>query len=103
MTGVTCRSCGSTNVGAVTNCLICGAALVAPPAPALAAWQATHIVGADLLAWAQPDAAAPPETTLPPGVQLQVVRTQGPWAEVKGWNGWSGWVDASRLQPVTRG
>ncbi len=104
MKGIVCTGCGSLNVGALTQCLICGTALgqavgspaAADPAPS---WRATHTVPAGgMSAWAAADGTQPPVAQLQPGVELELIREWGSWAEVRGWNGWTGWVDGRRLE-----
>ncbi|MBI2169611.1 MAG: SH3 domain-containing protein [Actinobacteria bacterium] len=48
-------------------------------------------------AWATPDPSQPPVATLAAGTPLQIAEQRGGWARVEASNGWSGWVDASRL------
>lgn len=77
------------------------AAAVAGGAPGTQAWFRTHVVPmGGVAAWAQPDPASPPETTLAPGVELQLLDVQNGWAYVAGSNDWRGWVDASLLAPA---
>ena len=70
---------------------------VAPvPAPAVLppAWTPTHLVPAGgLPAWAAPDPSRPPVARLAERVELVVVARAGAWAQVRGVNGWTGWVD----------
>jgi hypothetical protein len=53
-----------------------------------------------LHAWATPDANAAPASTLAPGLDVQLLQVHGGWAQVQCSNGWSGWVDATALQPL---
>jgi hypothetical protein len=72
-----------------------------PPAPPAPAWRRTHIVPAQgISAWPVPDGRVAPVATLASGVQLQLVQVQGPWAQVAGSNGWTGWVDHALLLPA---
>jgi hypothetical protein len=72
---------------------------VAPALPA--AWSPTHRVPpGGLPARAAPDAALAPSAELGAGTPLQVVERRGAWAEVAAENGWRGWVDGRRLEPV---
>jgi hypothetical protein len=72
-----------------------------PPVPPPPAWRCTHVVpGVGMKAWSIPDGRVAPSATLPAGVQLELVRVQGPWAEVVAVNGWRGWVDVSKLLPA---
>lgn len=48
-------------------------------------------------AWASPDGSVPPSADLAPGTQVEVGEERGPWAHVTAENGWTGWVDGSRL------
>jgi hypothetical protein len=67
--------------------------------PAAGPWAPTHVVPAGgLPAWATPDPSAPQAAKLEAGVELQVTEQRGDWAHVVATNGWSGWVDARRLQ-----
>ena len=52
-----------------------------------------------ILAWAQPDPAAPPIATIPGRVEMRVQEYRGRWARVLCSNGWTAWVDAARLVP----
>lgn len=62
-------------------------------------WSHTHVVPAGGLdAWISPDPSTPVAARLEPGLPLQVVATSGGWAQVTASNGWSGWVDARRLE-----
>jgi hypothetical protein len=71
----------------------------APTPPA--AWSPTHRVPpGGLPARAAPDAALAPSAELGAGTPLQVVEQRGAWAEVTAENGWRGWVDGRRLEPV---
>jgi SH3-like domain-containing protein len=75
--------------------------MLPPPPPP---WRRTHVVPAQgISAWAIPDGRAAPVATLPAGVQLELTRMQGPWAEVVASNGWRGWVDPSVLLPAPPG
>jgi RsiW-degrading membrane proteinase PrsW (M82 family) len=70
------------------------AAPATAPAVAAAAWTPTHLVPAGgLPAWAAPDPSRPPVATLSERVELVVVAREGAWAQVRGVNGWTGWVD----------
>jgi hypothetical protein len=51
-------------------------------------------------AWTDPDPQLQPVTRLSERVQLQVDEQRGAWARVTGSNGWTGWIDARRLQPI---
>lgn len=63
-------------------------------------WVRTHVVpDGGLQAWASPDPSVPAVATLAAGVELQLQEQRGDWAHVLGSNGWSGWVDARRLEP----
>jgi hypothetical protein len=68
---------------------------------ASATWIATHRVprqGMD--AWTEPDPALPPSADLEPRIAMQLVGTAGVWAQVRGENGWVGWVDGRLLEQV---
>ena len=71
----------------------------AQPAPATGVpWTRSHVVPAGgMPAWDAADPNRAPIATLPAGVELQLVRTYGGWGLVQAANGWSGWVDASKL------
>jgi hypothetical protein len=65
------------------------------------AWTATHEVPAGgMSAWARPDPSLEPSAQLQARVHLAIAERRGDWARVVGSNGWSGWVDARRLQTV---
>lgn len=73
-----------------------------PPAPvpgaAAPVWAPTHVVPAGgLPAWQAPDPARRPVAVLAERVELVVVSRAGAWAQVRGVNGWSGWVDGRLL------
>jgi len=53
-----------------------------------------------LHAWSAPDPSAAPVSTLTPSLDVQVVQSNGPWAQVLCSNGWTGWVDANALRPL---
>jgi hypothetical protein len=54
-------------------------------------------------AWFAPDGTRPVIATLAAGVRLRVIERRGDWAHVAASNGWSGWVDGRRLEPVPAG
>jgi len=69
-----------------------------------ARWSATHTVpGGGMSAWAEPDPGLAPIAKLVARVELQVSEQRGAWARVTGSNGWTGWVDARKLRPLTAG
>jgi hypothetical protein len=74
---------------------------VAEPVAVLASqgtWSASHWTSAfGQPAWINPDASVQPAVLLPANLELAVVQTQGPWAQVSAQNGWQGWVDAGQL------
>ena len=77
------------------------AAPVMAPAMGALAWAATHQAPrGGMQAWATPDPSAAPSAELADRVQLRVEETRGAWARVTGSNGWTGWVDARRLEPA---
>lgn len=51
-------------------------------------------------AWQEPDPAQPPIVTLAAGTELRLLEQRGQWAHVEASNGWTGWVDATLLQPA---
>ena len=62
---------------------------VLPPA-----WTPTHVVPVGgMPAWDLPDPSRPPVARLSERVELVVVARAGAWAQVRGVNGWTGWVD----------
>ncbi len=70
----------------------------AVPAAAAPAWAPTHVVPAGgLPAWDAPDPARQPVAMLSARVELIVVGRAGAWANVRGVNGWTGWVDGRLL------
>jgi hypothetical protein len=65
-----------------------------------AEWACTHVVPTGgVPAWNSPDASKPAVLQLAAGVQLQLIRESAGWGEVRGWNGWTGWVDPRLLEP----
>ncbi len=84
-----------------------GAAAPDESAPTMvlsAVWVPTHRVpDGGLRAWPKPDPAVEPIATLQARVELSIAEQRGDWARVVGSNGWTGWVDLRRLQPLTRG
>lgn len=65
-----------------------------PPQVPVPGWTPTHVVPAGgMAAWDAPDPARPPIANLQAGVELVVQAQSGAWAQVRGLNGWSGWVD----------
>jgi SH3-like domain-containing protein len=52
-----------------------------------------------MAAWEAPDPARPPVAALSERVELIVVAQAGAWAQVRGANGWTGWVDGRLLVP----
>lgn len=70
------------------------AALVPAPVVLAPAWTPTHVVPAGgMPAWDAPDPSRPPVARLSERVELVVVARAGAWAQVRGLNGWTGWVD----------
>ena len=68
---------------------------VAAPTPF---WNPTHVVPAGgAPAWDAPDPSRPPVARLSERVELVVVARAGAWAQVRGVNGWTGWVDGRRI------
>lgn len=64
-------------------------------------WVATHRApreGVD--AWTLPDPATQPSSELEGRIEVQVTSTSGEWAQVRGDNGWEGWVDGRLLEQV---
>ncbi len=71
----------------------------AEEAPDASAWSPTHRVpSGGLRAWEEPDPSMQPVTRLEARVELEVAELRGDWARVVGSNGWTGWVDARRLE-----
>jgi hypothetical protein len=67
-------------------------------------WVPTHRVPeGGLQAWPKPDPTVEPSATLQARVELSIAEMRGDWARVIGSNGWTGWVDARRLQAMTAG
>jgi hypothetical protein len=66
----------------------------------VAGWAPTHQVPeTGTWAWAAPDAAAQPFTSLAPSTEVQVLTRSDNWAQVRAVNGWEGWVDLRQLHP----
>lgn len=86
-------------------------AIESPPAEADAAagtdaageggWSPTHRVPSNgLRSWDEPDPSLQPSTRLAARVELELAESRGDWARVVGSNGWTGWVDARRLESI---
>ena len=61
-------------------------------------WVPTHVVPpGGLPAWDAPDPARQPIAMLSEHVELVVIARAGAWAQVRGINGWTGWVDGRRI------
>jgi hypothetical protein len=70
-------------------------------ANATGAWEATHRAPREGLdAWTEPNPEAAPAGEVAGQVELQVVGTAGAWAQVRGQNGWEGWVDGRLLEQL---
>jgi hypothetical protein len=64
-------------------------------------WAPTHRVPAGgLRAWDEPDPSLQPSSRLEPRVELQIAERKGDWARGVGSNGWSGWIDARKLEEM---
>jgi SH3-like domain-containing protein len=75
-----------------------------PESPTGTAWSPTHVVPAGgMAAWPEPDPQQQPTAQLSERVQLRIDERRGAWAKVTGSNGWTGWVDARRLEAVSPG
>lgn len=62
-------------------------------------WAATHRAPREGMdAWSTPDPADQPASELDGGVAVQLIATAGEWANVRGNNGWEGWVDGKLLE-----
>jgi SH3-like domain-containing protein len=71
------------------------------PQPEAAVFVATHRVpDGGMTAWSVPDGTTTPIATLAARVELRVDEERGGWAKVVGSNGWTGWVDGRRLEPI---
>jgi hypothetical protein len=68
---------------------------------ATVSWQATHTVPPEgLTATETPDPGSEVIATLEAGLGVQMVTTEGNWAQVVAENGWWGWVDARELKKL---
>jgi len=68
-------------------------------APGPQDWIATHRVpSTGIRLWAEPDPESKPNGKLAAGVELEVVRVWGAWAEIRLANGWIAWVDNRQLE-----
>jgi hypothetical protein len=68
----------------------------AAPAPDTA-WSPTHTIPAEgMTAWSSPDPTSS-SVAVAGGLPVTVAERNGGWARVVAANGWSGWVDGSRL------
>jgi hypothetical protein len=54
-----------------------------------------------LTAWAVPDPRAPAVATIEARVEMRILQVHGDWAYIECNNGWTAWVDARRLMPIT--
>ena len=71
-------------------------------APSAGGWVPTHVVPPGGAAtWAEPDPDAPATARLDAGLSIGVAERRGDWARIVCENGWSAWVDARRLQPLS--
>jgi hypothetical protein len=67
----------------------------------VAGWKPTHRVPTGgMRAWDEPDPAAQPTSRLEARVELQVAERRGDWARAVGSNGWTGWVDARKIEEI---
>lgn len=68
---------------------------------AASGWSPSHRVPAGgMRAWDEPDPSAQPSSRLEARVELQIAERRGDWARAVGSNGWTGWVDARKLEPM---
>jgi Bacterial SH3 domain len=68
-----------------------------PAAAPASGWSATHTIPAEgMTAWSEPDPKSQ-SVAVAGGLPVAVVERRGNWARVTASNGWSGWVDGSRL------
>ncbi len=64
-------------------------------------WAATHQAPREGLdAWTQPDPNVEPTAEVEGQAELQVLAVAGAWAQVRGQNGWEGWVDGRLLEQI---
>ena len=85
-------------VGAVVGAVIAWALARQVPVNPIRVWNPTHLTPpTGLPAWAQPNAALPPALVIPGNVELVVETVLGDWAQVRGFNGWRGFVDGRTL------
>lgn len=64
-------------------------------------WARTHRVPREGMdAWSEPEATSPPTADLEPRIAMQLLGTAGAWAQVRGENGWEGWVDGRLLEQI---
>lgn len=69
--------------------------------PVSASWTPTHRVpDGGMRAWEQPDPSLQPSSRLEARVELQIAERRGDWARGVGSNGWTGWVDARKLEEI---
>ena len=69
----------------------------APPT-SVPVWAPSHVVPAGgLPAWDAPEPARQPVAILSERVELVLLSRAGAWAQVRGVNGWTGWVDGRRI------
>jgi hypothetical protein len=57
-----------------------------------------RVPAAGLPSWTQPDPSAEVGATLEAGLPLQVMERRAAWALVRASSGWTGWVDARKLE-----
>jgi len=68
---------------------------------AASGWTATHLTPREGIdTWIAPDPTVPPASELDGRVEVQVVDTAGEWAQVRGVNGWEGWLDGRLLEQI---
>jgi hypothetical protein len=66
-------------------------------------WVPSHVVPkGGLPTWPTPDGGSPSPVRLEARVELSIAESRGDWARVVGVNGWTGWLDRRRLEPLHR-
>ena len=66
-----------------------------------AGWAPTHRVPTGgMRAWDEPDPSLQPSSRLEARVELEIAERRGDWARAVGSNGWTGWVDARKLEEM---
>ncbi len=98
ISGVYLLALGGAVIGGCISYVWANSVVGNPMAVAAASWFPTHLTPPNgLQAWAAPDPAQPPVTTIPGNVELVLMEKAGQWAHVRAFNGFVAWVDGDLL------